>query len=117
MDGMHACETAALNFFSAQNGGGFFGEGVAVRRCLNCQRMIRDGSRCAECQRAYRPSQKRWAAAVKCRDGYRCVICGSTDRIEAHHIVPVARGGALTLANGQTLCHAHHVAITEGRAA
>jgi predicted restriction endonuclease len=49
---------------------------------------------------------------VKHRDGFRCRVLGCetpTDRIEAHHIIRLADGGADTLANGITLCHRHHV--------
>lgn len=38
------------------------------------------------------------------RDGYRCVACGSTERLEADHIQALARGGSNELANLQTLC-------------
>lgn len=35
---------------------------------------------------------------------YRCAKCGSTDRIEADHIVPIKRGGKDTIDNIQPLC-------------
>ena len=34
--------------------------------------------------------QARWATNVRHRDGNRCKVCGSTENLEAHHIVPVA---------------------------
>ena len=46
------------------------------------------------------------------RDGYRCTKCGSTERLEVDHIVPVSRGGAHTVANGRTLCRRHHLEVT-----
>ena len=41
------------------------------------------------------------------RDGYRCRICGRTDRfenLEIDHIKPIAKGGKSTYDNLQTLC-------------
>jgi 5-methylcytosine-specific restriction endonuclease McrA len=49
-----------------------------------------------------------WADAVKARDGYRCVICGSAEGVAAHHIRPRSEGGPHTLANGETRCRRHH---------
>jgi hypothetical protein len=53
--------------------------------------------------------------AVYRRDAGRCVHagedgrpCGSTNRIEFDHIVPVARGGRTTVANLRLLCRAHN---------
>jgi 5-methylcytosine-specific restriction endonuclease McrA len=42
---------------------------------------------------------------AKRRDGYRCRQCGSTEKIEAHHIQGLAEGGsAFSLDNIITLC-------------
>lgn len=38
------------------------------------------------------------------RDGFKCVYCGSIDRLTIDHIVPLARGGSNTSENLQTLC-------------
>jgi len=38
------------------------------------------------------------------RDGYKCVTCGSTERLEADHILAESRGGDTTFENLQTLC-------------
>lgn len=51
---------------------------------------------------------KEWAKAVKERDG-SCVICGSTKRLNAHHVLP--RENLKTkhdILNGITLCPLHH---------
>ena len=57
-------------------------------------------------------------AAQRERDGYRCRVAGCetpTDRIEAHHITPLAAGGPDTVQNGVTLCHRHHLAAHRGQ--
>jgi hypothetical protein len=50
-----------------------------------------------------------WHWKIKKRDG-KCMICGRTEQLEAHHIE--ARNYAntleLSLANGVALCHEHH---------
>lgn len=50
-----------------------------------------------------------WALAVKERDGFRCVYCGSKDYLNSHHIF--SRNNLSTrhdLDNGITLCAKHH---------
>jgi len=43
------------------------------------------------------------------RDGFRCVRCGSTERLEAHHIEPVSDGGVPVEDNLESLCwKCHH---------
>jgi len=53
--------------------------------------------------------------AVWTRDGGRCQwpvtsggVCGSTTRLELDHIVPIARGGASTIANLRVTCRIHN---------
>ncbi len=42
------------------------------------------------------------------RDKGRCTICGSNQRLEFDHIVPVAMGGSNTARNIQLLCETHN---------
>ena len=45
------------------------------------------------------------------RDGWRCRRCGYPAGLEAHHVRPLAEGGApYALANLETLCTGCHVA-------
>jgi hypothetical protein len=64
---------------------------------------------------------RRWSGFIRARDGYRCIICDSTDGIAAHHVcrksfLPQAR---FQTGNGVTLCrfcHAEAHAGFNGRA-
>jgi len=58
-------------------------------------------------QRKYKsPLQAAWAAAIIKRDKC-CQFCGSTEKLTAHHIIPlhIDRKKALDLDNGITLCN------------
>ena len=46
------------------------------------------------------------------RDGYRCVLCGSSTQLQADHVVPAARGGSDQMENGRTLCKRDHLRLT-----
>jgi HNH endonuclease len=51
-------------------------------------------------------------AATRRRDGERCQQCGSTDKLEVHHIKPLAEGGEkYELSNLITLCRDCHVEV------
>lgn len=60
-----------------------------------------------------------WAFEVKERDGFMCRLCGSTEGIEAHHIVPwdADPGQRFNPNNGITLCRLHHDRIHTWRKA
>ena len=53
----------------------------------------------------------RWNEAVKQRDGNKCVLCGSSDRLNAHHIKPVSLYPECRndIDNGITLCRPCHL--------
>ena len=52
-----------------------------------------------------------WRISVYKRDKYRCVVCGSTEKICAHHIKTFADYPELrsVVSNGITLCQKHHL--------
>ena len=62
-------------------------------------------------------NQRRWRLLRRGtfeRDGWRCVRCGKAGRLEADHIVPLAKGGdPYDKANLQTLCRGCHVEKTK----
>lgn len=55
---------------------------------------------------------KEWSKQVRERDGNKCVICGSTENLNAHHILPkegkIFKSLMFDLDNGITLCVSHH---------
>ena len=52
---------------------------------------------------------KEWARQVKERDGLRCVICGSPERLNAHHIIVRENHETkFDVQNGISLCPKHH---------
>ena len=55
--------------------------------------------------------RKQFRDAVFERDGHKCIKCGSTDKLDAHHIIDrhdMINGG-YTLDNGATLCMDCHI--------
>jgi 5-methylcytosine-specific restriction endonuclease McrA len=68
----------------------------ALRPCLDCNRLTRDGSRCRRCQRARRGtggSQQAYRRLVLREQGEACAVCGSTEGVEVHHLHPIGEGG------------------------
>lgn len=62
-------------------------------------------------------NDRRWPALriqAKDRDGWKCVKCGSTQRLEVDHIQPVRKRPDLSfvLSNLQTLCASCHTKKT-----
>jgi len=56
------------------------------------------------------PELKRWTRLVKERDGC-CFICQTTEKLEAHHILPKAKYPeyATEVWNGIAMCKTHHI--------
>lgn len=44
------------------------------------------------------------------RDGAKCAVCGSTEKLKLAHIVPISQGGSHDVENLQLLCLAHKLA-------
>jgi hypothetical protein len=106
-----------------------------MKFCLHCNRHYEIGTgvrgRCGDCGRAYdrelskrkRARRARSSAAwqkvralARQRDGNRCVRCGGTERLEVHHRVALADGGAeFALSNLETLCGSCHRELHRGR--
>jgi len=59
------------------------------------------------------PEYDEWRKSVYKRDGWKCKICGSKVKINAHHIVPGAKfeEERFSLENGITLCEKHHIQL------
>lgn len=89
-----------------------------MRPCRNpqCEQLFSPVSSihsfCSDhCRRAVRGSEYRKAREVALyRDEYACTECGSGEKLECHHILPLCQGGDNSLDNLQTLCHKHHKA-------
>jgi 5-methylcytosine-specific restriction endonuclease McrA len=89
--------------------------------CTVCRVRIPKGSRCA--RHAIRsPSNRTWhrpgAARIKANllaQGC-CAICGSTEGLEVHHVIPARDGGPTTTENLVVLCHDHHIEAERSRA-
>ena len=72
--------------------------GVKHTACPGCAQAIykaRDKARLV-------PKQTR--AAVFARDGKKCAVCGSTEKITLDHIKPIAHGGDGSADNLRVLC-------------
>lgn len=80
-------------------------------RCNDCgfSRFIKKAKNADKDNHRHNQLNK-WAKQVKDRDGNRCVICGSTNCLHAHHIIPKEQHPELELMlnNGVTLCQTHH---------
>jgi 5-methylcytosine-specific restriction endonuclease McrA len=79
--------------------------------CEDCRRTHereRSRARRAESKAVRARNSRAWQLvreAARQRDHNRCVRCGSTERLEVHHRIPIEQGGsALTLDNLATLC-------------
>ena len=90
----------------------------ATGRCLVCngplpKRAHKYCSREHAAEMLARYDYTAMTAAVLKRDGHKCIMCGSTRRLEVDHIVPISdRGSVLDQDNCRTLCHQHHVEVT-----
>ena len=52
---------------------------------------------------------KEWAIKVKLKDNGKCIVCGATQHLNAHHIIPrQLKNTRYDLDNGISLCPKHH---------
>lgn len=60
---------------------------------------------------------QRWRKQVLAKCGKKCQMCGSTENIEVHHIVPIAENKDLRYAvdNGMVLCRKCHKEVHRNR--
>lgn len=77
-------------------------------RCLRCRRVMAEPGRsyCRSCM-AGNEMERGWdriRAAVLARDGGKCVLCGSSERVDVDHIVPRAQRGRAVMGNLRTVC-------------
>ena len=84
------------------------------RPCLGCGKLIASGSRCSRCKprrfnKKLRGSGGR-AATFRRRTlkthGDACIVCGSRDGVQAHHLGETDEEG------GVPLCRRHHRQVT-----
>jgi len=62
------------------------------------------------------PLVRRWRNKVLARDKYKCVKCGATDRLVAHHVIYWSEDitKRISVENGMTLCEKCHAKEHEG---
>lgn len=88
---------------------------------LGCHRTTTSGRFCAEHRKAYERNRVRPNAAQRGYDStWRqarqaaiqaqpfCSVCGSTERLEVDHVVPLSRGGTHDPGNLRVLCGTCH---------
>ena len=52
-----------------------------------------------------------WKQALVYYHGHKCFICGYDKVVEAHHIIPIGKGGYTNIRNGILLCPNHHAEV------
>jgi 5-methylcytosine-specific restriction endonuclease McrA len=89
-----------------------------ARPCIDCNRPT-TGTRCPDCAAGrtrprrrngfyQSPEWRRLSKAARDRDQGECALCGSTNRVQAHHRVHRKEGGPDTLENLVSLCARCH---------
>lgn len=66
-------------------------------------------------KRKYDKAHKEWARQVKAKYNYKCIVCGETKILNAHHLIPweIAKFRH-TIMNGVPLCAKHHTRYGSG---
>jgi len=66
-------------------------------------------------KRKYDKFHREWALKVKERDGFKCVVCGGTKLVSAHHLIPwEVLEFRFNVNNGISLCSKHHTRYSYG---
>jgi hypothetical protein len=86
-------------------------QGCVVRTGADATTIVRisDWTSFQSVPREWDVSDGEWQtlrAAVFKRDGYRCVYCGSPERLACDHVTPLSRGGPSVMENLATACTA-----------
>ena len=57
-----------------------------------------------------------WRKSVFKKDGYKCLVCGDSHKLEAHHIYPFSTHlcDRFKVSNGASLCYFHHSMYADG---
>jgi hypothetical protein len=56
----------------------------------------------------YEQTTSKWRNAVFKHKGKRCAVCGSTENLEIHHVLPLIKGGTNDFNNLLVVCQEHH---------
>lgn len=83
-------------------GGGFHVEHAYSHAVAHLEHRAPERPRAERTKKAKIRATLRWE--VFKRDGFRCLHCGTQDKLTADHIVAESKGGPTTLENLQTLC-------------
>jgi 5-methylcytosine-specific restriction endonuclease McrA len=84
--------------------------------CTVCRRRIPKGSRCKRHPKPPSPSSRAWRGASAVRQEVLnrdrgCRLCGRTEDLQVHHVVPARDGGATEASNLLVLCGYCHLRV------
>ena len=108
-DAPQECPECHSNYLMLSFIGYKSGKSMLMAKCEDCGRLWSLPQRKNLTKRT-RTAQEKWVHDVKNRDGNKCVICGCTMDLEAHHVIQFSEHPELgtVLGNGLTLCKKHH---------
>lgn len=78
--------------------------GCVCRMCVPARAAAVKRDKYANPDKQRRKITKEKRRRVYARDGHKCVLCGSTERLTLDHVVPLIRGGTNLDSNLRTLC-------------
>ena len=88
-----------------------YNRGITRYGCLDCN-WARSLPKQENLKKRTNTSLSHWSENVKAHHPF-CAICGSKEKLEAHHIIPVShdRSYMYHITNGITLCHKCHYLV------